>query len=186
MNDIAESNATRLETLATEIRTIQDNTKRIMLVSTIAIGERLAEAKAAIGHGGWLAWLAANTNIKERHAQRAIRLWQEYGQGQQVLIGKTLKDEDILELTSAQAEILLGIKDRDERIEFIEGHNLDEMSTRELQEAVKARESAEKELKQKEAALTEMKNQIREREKEADRFRERSIKLEEEIGKLEE
>ena len=130
----------RLGIIASEIKVIQENTRRIMLTSIIQIGERLAEAKAAIGHGGWLDWLQNNTNLKERQAQRAIRLWQEYGQGQQVLFGKALEQEKIEELTTTQAEILLGIKDPEERAEFVEQNDLDAMSTRELQDAIKERD----------------------------------------------
>jgi len=37
-------------------------------------GELLIEAKAQLGHGGWLPWLAANCKFGERQAQRYIQL----------------------------------------------------------------------------------------------------------------
>ncbi|WP_295163393.1 DUF3102 domain-containing protein [Selenomonas sp. F0473] len=156
MNEVAEvTTPERLETLAVEIRTIQENARRIMLTSTIAIGERLAEAKDAVGHGGWLGWLESNTNISERHAQRAMRMWKEYGQGQQQLFGKMMNEEALVELTTVQAEILLGIKDADERAEFIENHDVGEMTTRELQEAVKAKEEIEAAMKKVQETLVD-------------------------------
>lgn len=37
-------------------------------------GELLLQAKAAVGHGGWLPWLAANVKFSERTAQAYMRL----------------------------------------------------------------------------------------------------------------
>lgn len=167
MGDLEIVNSEHLNTIAAEIRTIQNTTRKVMLAATIQIGERLAEAKAVIGHGNWLGWLEANTNFKERQAQRAMRLWQEYGQGQQVLFGKSFQEEELAALTSTQAEILLGIKDPDERVEFVQNHDLDSMSTRELQEAVKAREKAEAQINEALQLAGEMEQKAKEAEKKA-------------------
>lgn len=50
-------------------------------------GERLIEAKRRIGHGGWLAWLAANCKVSERTAQRYMQVaehWHELGKSDNV------------------------------------------------------------------------------------------------------
>ena len=167
MGELEIVNSEHLNTIAAEIRTIQNTTRKVMLAATIQIGERLAEAKAVIGHGNWLGWLEANTNFKERQAQRAMRLWQEYGQGQQVLFGKSFQEEELAALTSTQAEILLGIKDPDERVEFVQNHDLDSMSTRELQEAVKAKEKAEAQINEALQLADEMEQKAKEAEKKA-------------------
>jgi Protein of unknown function (DUF3102) len=37
-------------------------------------GELLTEAKAAVGHGGWLAWVEANLSFGDRQARKYMRL----------------------------------------------------------------------------------------------------------------
>ena len=44
------------------------------LVHAAECGRLLIEAKAAVGHGGWLAWLEANTSVSARQSQKYMRL----------------------------------------------------------------------------------------------------------------
>ena len=44
------------------------------LASALAAGERLIEAKVALGHGAWLPWLNTNCALSERTAQVYMRL----------------------------------------------------------------------------------------------------------------
>ena len=142
-NITAEANEGRLSTLAAEINTIKRQTQRIMLGASVEIGRRLVEAKGAVGHGNWGAWLEANVDYSERTAQNLIRIFQEYGEGQQSLFGpenpQSLAD---LDLTYTQAVALLGIKNPDERMEFIETHDVTNMTSRELADAIKERDEA--------------------------------------------
>ena len=43
-------------------------------------GRLLIEAKAAVGHGDWLPWLAANTEISPRQCQRYMQLAERWGE----------------------------------------------------------------------------------------------------------
>jgi hypothetical protein len=40
----------------------------------ITCGQLLLQAKAEVGHGGWLPWLEANTTVSARQSQRYMRL----------------------------------------------------------------------------------------------------------------
>lgn len=200
-NITAEANEGRLSTLAAEINTIKRQTQRIMLGASVEIGRRLVEAKGAVGHGNWGAWLEANVDYSERTAQNLIRIFQEYGEGQQSLFGpenpQSLAD---LDLTYTQAVALLGIKNPDERMEFIETHDVQNMTSRELADAIKERDAAykamdeEKEKRQKaekerDAAKKE-KDRIEEKENELlerlEKWQDKSDKLEDELKKAKE
>lgn len=141
-NEIDITNKPQLDRLAAEIRTIKEQTARVMMQSAVEIGKRLAEAKAAVGHGGWENWLKTNVDYSQRTASNLIAVFQEYGQGQKTLFGKEANPQALAKLTYTQAVELLGIKDHYERAEFIENNDMQAMSTRELQQAIKDRDAA--------------------------------------------
>lgn len=157
-NITAEVNEARLSTLAAEINTIKRQTQKIMMEAAVEIGRRLVEAKGAVGHGGWGAWLETNVDYSERTAQNLIRIFQEYGEGQQSLFGKS-NPQAFADLTYTQAVALLGIKNPDERAEFVETHDVTNMTSRELADAIKERNEAraalEEEKEKREKAETE-------------------------------
>ena len=119
-NEIDITNEQRLASLAAEIRTIKEQTAKVMMQSAVEIGKRLVEAKAAVGHGGWEKWLHENVDYSQRTASNLIAVFQEYGQGQQALFGKEANPQALAKLTYTQAVELLGIKNPDERADFVE------------------------------------------------------------------
>ncbi len=145
-NITAEVNETRLKALATEINTIKHTTQRLMMQAAIDIGQRLVEVKAAVGHGNWGKWLLENVDYSERTAQNLIRLYEEYGRGQGSLFGEAGNPQLVADLSVSQAVALLGIKDADERAEFIEKNDVAAMTKRELEEAIRERNEAREEL----------------------------------------
>lgn len=67
----------RLPILAAEINRAHDlacRAAQTTLDHAIAVGERLNEAKAILGHGKWLPWLAENCDFSERMARNYMRL----------------------------------------------------------------------------------------------------------------
>lgn len=132
------------EIIAAEINSIKNQTQKIMLQASIEIGKRLTEAKAAVGHGNWGEWLKSSVDYSERTASNLMRIFGEYGSGQEKLFGSS-NQQAFAALNYTQAIALLGIHDEDERAEFIEHNDIDGMSTRELQEAIKERDQAKAE-----------------------------------------
>lgn len=157
-NITADVDEARLSTLAAEINTIKRQTQKIMMEAAVEIGRRLVEAKGAVGHGSWGAWLERNVDYSERTAQNLIRIFQEYGEGQQRLFGPE-NPQAFADLTYTQAVALLGIKNPDERAEFVETHDVQSMTSRELADAIKERDEAraalEEEKEKREKAETE-------------------------------
>lgn len=141
-----------IETIAIEINSIKDQTRKIMLHSSIEIGRRLTEAKEMMPHGEWMNWLADSVDYSQSTANNLMKVFKEYGSDQLSLFGDNAESEALGKLSYTQAVALLGIP-AEERETFVKENDVDNMSTRELAEAVKARKEAEKALKaaQKEA-----------------------------------
>nr|DAI70955.1 MAG TPA: Protein of unknown function (DUF3102) [Caudoviricetes sp.] len=176
MTDIINVESTAIgvrtaDTIATEINTIKRQTQKIMLASSIEIGKRLTEAKDMIDHGAWGKWLQDNVNYSERTAQNLMRVYDQYGDK----FGMTEMDSLFAsgapnvfeELSYTQALALLSLPTDAEREEFIKENDVASMSTRELQEAIKARKEAEDRAMDAEKRAWEAKEKLRQAENRA-------------------
>lgn len=132
MSDITNQN---LNTLATEINSIKDQTRKIVLANSIEIGRRLSDAKSICEFGEWGQWLRNSVNYSDRTAQQLMKIFDEYSSSQINFIGES-NTKALADLSYTQALILMGIP-KEEREEFAQENNIDELSTRELQEMVK-------------------------------------------------
>lgn len=132
------------ETVALEIRTLQRQAQGIILNYAIEIGRRLEEAKAMLPHGAWGAWLQTELDYSPSTAQNFMRIYREYGDGQQSMF-RTSNSQALGNLTYTKALRLLAIPDEEERVRFAEENDVEHMSTRELEEALKARDAAQDE-----------------------------------------
>lgn len=135
--------ARTVETVTLEIRTLQHQAQGIILNYAIEIGRRLEEAKAMLPHGEWGAWLKRELDYSQSTAQNFMRVFREYGDSQQSLFGGAPKSQTFGNLTYSKALRLLAIPDEEERERFAIEHDVEHMSTRELNEALKARNEAE-------------------------------------------
>ena len=182
-NITTEANEARLLALATEINAIKRTTQRMMMQAAIDIGKRLVEVKAAVGHGNLGKWLLEIVDYSERTAQNLIRLYEEYGMGQGSLFGEGGNPQLVADLSVSQAVALLGIKDADERAEFIKGNDVAAMTKRELEEAIRERNEAREALSAEKAAAAKGAEEI---EKRLAAYREQLKKAEEAAAENEE
>jgi len=136
------------ELIATEINSIKSQTRMMMLCNSIEIGRRLVEAKTLIPHGEWGKWLENSVDYSQSTANNLMRIFEEYGAVQLSLFGSEAKSQALGNLLYTQAVALLKLPS-EEREQFIEEHDMDNMSTRELQQAIKERDQARKELEEK-------------------------------------
>ena len=120
-----------IETITAEILVYKNQAGAALL----EIGRRLMEAKAQLGHGEWLTWLAEAVEFSEATAQRFMRIAREYPNP------STLTD-----LGASKALALLAIPAED-REAFAEAVDAEHCSVRELQAAIKARQEAENQAK---------------------------------------
>ena len=128
---VAERN---IETITTEILQLKQDAGNAIL----GIGQRLIEAKSMLPHGKWIPWPTEQVEFSERTAQSFMRLAREWSNPQA-----------LADLGATKALALLALPP-DERERFIEeNHVVDgeaktaaEMTTRELEKAVKERDEA--------------------------------------------
>lgn len=181
MNELQTQRTPQL--IAAEINAIHSQTQRLVLYNSIEIGRRLAEAKSLLPHGEWTGWLKESVDYSQSTANNFMRIFQEYGADQISLLAEnntkcTLYDR----LTYSQAVALLAMPG-EEREEFIEANDIEEMSTRQLQEAIRERDQY-REGKEKAEADALTKEQELEKERKASE--EKIKKLKEEMKALEE
>ena len=130
-----------LNTIEMEIRVLQDQAQRMILGYAIETGRRLEEAKAMVGHGQWGNWLK-KMGYGQSTAQNLIRVFREYGASQQNLFGGEPNSQTFGNLTYSKALKLLALPDREERDAFVAEHDVENMSTCELEKALKERAEA--------------------------------------------
>lgn len=96
------------------------------VVSYWEIGKRLSQAKTQVNHGEWLDWVDKNLGYSERTTQQLIKISESFSNP------NTFSDfsfSKVLALTS--------IKDEEARQDFIDNHEVEDMTTRQLQAEIK-------------------------------------------------
>ncbi|SDI20726.1 DUF3102 domain-containing protein [Desulfosporosinus hippei] len=124
--------------IAAEINKIKQETCKIMLTNALEIGKRLKEAKDLLPHGEWGKWLVESVSYSQRTANRLMQLFEEYGDKLFAAANESDRSNSSAQtnLTYYQAIILLGIPE-DEREKFILEHDVKNMTTRDLDRALK-------------------------------------------------
>lgn len=128
----------RLDTIVIEIRQIKRNVAQTTVAGAIAVGQRLQEAKAAVPQGEWGAWLQDNVDYSTRTAENLMALAREYAS----------RDAEPLEVLGVTKAVQLLALPGDEREAFMAQNPVEDMSTRQLKEAIEAlkAENAKKQL----------------------------------------
>ena len=116
-----------IETVTAEIIQLQQDAGNAI----IRIGKRLIEAKAMIPHGEWLPWLAEEVGYSERVAQSFMRLAREWESNP-----KALSD------LGATKALKLLVLPPEEREMFMAENNVVDMTSRELEKAIRERDEA--------------------------------------------
>lgn len=134
-----------VEVIAAEIRSYDAQAKEFMIKSAIEIGKRLTEAKELVQHGQWGQWLKDNVDYSQSTANNFMRVASEYAESSLERLGP---------ISYTQAVALLSLP-ADEREDFAEQNNAADMSTRELQAAIKEKNELEERLKAEQTAREE-------------------------------
>ena len=116
----------------------------MVLYNSIEIGRRLLEAKEIVAYGEWGKWLKESVDYSQSTANNLMRIFEEYGADQITFLNDNAKSQALGNLSYTQAVALMGIPSEDREV-FIAQNNIDDMSTRELHQAIKDKEKAEKE-----------------------------------------
>lgn len=143
-----------IEMVTLEIQTLNRQAGIIMLSYAVEIGRRLTEAKSLVRHGDWGEYLREKVNFSPSTANNFMRIFEEYGDRQVSLFDDGSNSQTFGNLSYTKALALLAIPEA-ERAEFAQAHDVEEMSTRQLQEAIRERDEARK---AEEVAIAEQKN----------------------------
>ena len=115
-----------IETITGEIL----EAKRAGGEAILTIGRCLIEAKEQLPHGEWLPWLNERVEFSERQARRIMQLYRECS-----------NRPALADLGATKALALLALP-AEEREQFVEEHNVVDMTSRQLQQAIKERDEA--------------------------------------------
>lgn len=115
-----------IETITAEIIQLKQDAGNAIL----AIGDLLNEAKAKLSHGEWLPWLTEQVEFSESTAQRFMRLAREWR-----------NPSALTDLGATKALTLLALP-AEEREQFLEANNVIDMTSRELERAIRERDEA--------------------------------------------
>lgn len=130
----APASERNIEAITSEILRLKQDAGNAIL----GIGQRLIEAKAMLPHGEWLPWLTEQVEFSERQAQRFMRLAQEWA-----------NPTALSDLGATKALALLALPPEERQKFLSENHIVDgeeksviDMTSRELEKAVKERDEA--------------------------------------------
>lgn len=177
--------------IAAEINSIKEQTQRMLLLNSIEIGRRLVEAKSLLPHGDWGKWLEESVDYSQRTANNLMKIFDQYGDSQLSLFGSDAKSQALANLSYTQAVALLGVPD-EERETFIKENDIENMSTRQLQQAIKEKQELEQKLKDSEKRAKEVEEKVKKEaqarekiEKEFDKLNSQKEKWDSTISRLE-
>ena len=130
----AAASERNIEAITSEILQLKNDAGNAIL----GIGQRLLEAKAILPHGEWLPWLTEQVEFSERQAQRFMKLAQEWA-----------NPTALSDLGATKALALLALPPEERQKFLSENHIVDgeeksviDMTSRELEKAVKERDEA--------------------------------------------
>ena len=133
-----------IETVTAEINVITVQTQRGLLAGAIEIGRRLVEAKSMVAPGEWGKYLQERVNYSQSSANNLMKLYREYGDNQTSLFNDFANSQTFQNLTYTKALAMLALP-AELRQSFAEEHDVESMSTREVQAEVQAELEAMKE-----------------------------------------
>lgn len=179
-----------IEIVTGEIRYVQRRAARQLLSDLIEIGRLLMEAKSMVPYGEWGKYLQEKVEYSTSQANNLMRLYNEYGDNQETFFSSLQNSKQFGNLTYTQALALIALP-AEERAEFVEKHDMENMSTREVERAIReeleevrcGKDAAEKRVTDLEGELAEAKRQERAQQEAAQLARDAQLELSEELEK---
>ena len=170
--------------IAAEINIIKKKVRETVIFASIEIGQKLTEAKSLVNYGEWGKWLEENVEYSQSTANYLMQLYQEYGTGQESLFDTWTNSQTFAKLTYSQHIALLALP-FGERQEFAEQNDVENMSTRQLQQAIKERDEAMQAKAAAEQQCAAAGDKVLEMEQEAKTFRDQAAQTEKELVRAE-
>lgn len=115
--------------------------KTLAVMYAVEIGRRLKEAKSMLPHGEWGTWLKNEVEFSQSTANNFMKIFDEYGSSQITIFGAIPNSQTLGNLPYSKALKLIAIPEN-EREEFVKEHNIENISTREMDKLIKERDEA--------------------------------------------
>lgn len=161
MSNIITTTGRSVGTVTAEIVAISNQAAQVAYMSMIEIGRRLVEVKAMVPHGEWGDYLKNEVQFSQRSANNFMRAYERSQSG--------TNSQTFANLSYSQISKLLALPD-EELEEFTESHDVQNMSVRELDQALKER-NEEKRLREEAEAKAAASNASAEKlQKKVDRL----------------
>lgn len=144
-----------INTIASEIRYIQNDVQQYAAAGALKIGERLCEAKELLGHGEFGPWLKDEFGWTDRTAQKLMAVYREFGDGQKSLFGPEINTKTYSDLPVSKLYLLISVPES-EREEFVKENDIAEISVREMEKLLKEKKAAEENARESADALEEL------------------------------
>lgn len=144
MSEIITTTGRSISTVTAEIVAISNQAAQMAYMSMIEIGKRLVEAKELVAHGEWGSWLKNEVNFSQRTASNFMRIYERSLSG--------ANSQTFANLGYSHIVKLLALPD-EELEEFAQEHDVQSMSARQLDQAIKERDEARKKQAEAETAL---------------------------------
>lgn len=155
-----------IQTITTEIKTLTRAAQRMALEYGVEIGRRLHEAKEMLPHGQWGEWLKTEVEFSQSTANNFMRLFDAYADDQITLDGAVTKSQALGNLSVTKALRLLALPE-EEREEFVAEHDVEALSTRELERLLKEKQEAEERAEKARQTLAEREDALKAAQQEA-------------------
>lgn len=147
-----------IDIVTAEIVTIKRQTQQILITAAIELGRRLTEVKEMIPHGEWGKYLQERVDYSQSTADNLMKLYREYGSGQESLFDNFANSQTFAKLSYTQALALLSVP-ADEREQFAEENDIANRSVREIQDLVRRRDEQADQIDQLKTELTDAKEE---------------------------
>ena len=170
------------DVIAAEINQIKRQTAQNLLYASVEIGRLLTEAKATVPHGEWGQWLCDNVDYSQSNANNLMRIYNEYGNGGQLDFFAEERLELFGNLSPSQALTLVSLP-MDRRVEFVKENDVEQMSVRELKDAIKRAEDAERGVKESESRFEAARKEVASAKAEAAELRRKMADLQDQLAK---
>lgn len=156
------SNMTTVRDLAmvtSDIQYAQRQGARQLASNLIEIGRLLVEAKNMVEPKDWEKYIWDNFGYSTSSADNWMKLYKEYGNDQESLFDSFTNSQTFGRMSYTKLLALTAIP-AEEREEFVEQHDVENMSTRQLQQVIRERDEARKALAEAEEKIDDLEGDL--------------------------
>lgn len=145
-----------LAMVTSDIQYAQRQGARQLVSNLIEIGRLLTEARGMVPPAEWESYIQDNFGYSTSSADNWMKLYREYGNDQESLFDSFRDSQTFGKLSYTQLLALTAVPP-EERAEFAEQNHIEDMSTRELQKAIRERDEARADLDKAQERMVDMK-----------------------------